>query len=60
MFEGAALHAFDDLEVAAVQPIEVAECQDRVHEMRRPGVVREMDYLHDAYRLCGINIDVDC
>ena len=48
MLDGAALHALDDLEVSAVQAVEVAERQHRMHEPGRPRIVGKMQDLHQA------------
>ena len=41
--------ALDDLEVTAMQAVEIAERQNRMHQPRRPGVVREVDGLHSLH-----------
>src|SRR6185436_13603190 len=45
----AAPHAFDDLEVAAVKAVEVAEREHGMHEPRRPRVVGKVKYFHAGY-----------
>jgi hypothetical protein len=46
VFAGNAADPIEDFAVAAVYPVEVAERQDRLHPVRRPGVVRKMDDVH--------------
>src|SRR5688572_14886446 len=42
MLDGAALHALDDLEMSAVQAVEVTEREHGMHEPRWSRVVRKM------------------
>ena len=49
VLDGAALHALDDLEMSAVQAVEVAEREHGMHEPRRPRIVGKMQDLHAGY-----------
>src|ERR1051325_6763562 len=50
MLGGAAPHALDDLEMSAVETVEVAEREDGMHEPRRRRVVWKVKNLH-AYAI---------
>ena len=49
VLDGAALHALDDLEMSAMQAVEVAEREHRMHEPGRPRIVGKVQDLHAGY-----------
>ena len=55
MFGGTAADALDDLEMSAVETVEVSKSQHGMHEPRRTRIVRKMKNLH----LRRINLDVE-
>ena len=49
VLDGAALHALDDLEMSAMQAVEVAEREHRMHEPGRPRIIGKVQDLHAGY-----------
>jgi hypothetical protein len=58
MLDGAALHAFDNLEMSAVEAVEVAEREHGMHEPGRPRIVGKMQDLHLELTSAGRTVQI--